>query len=367
MNSRGATRWALIGLFVHVLLTAAFLARAGGNPQYFVHFGEDAAVISFAQHVLGKDLLIPHTDGHDGQAFWLLARDPLLLEGKAVLASSLDRPAYRAQRILYPALAAPWRFAGETGLLWGLLATNLAVVFGGGRLAAALANELRAAGRASLSFALNPGVILATLFSLADALALALLLAATLALMRRRFALAVACGALGVLTKESTLIGLAGFALLAPRLPTRWRVLLVLIPAGAATAWALYVRWRLGWPAAQIQEFDLPFRGYLEAWQRGWSPIGNWYDAVPAFALLPLAALGLLRWHRRRSLILAGGVPFLALVPFLSAQVLDLSGNSLRVLAPSLTLIILDYFAELGGEARALPRLEAAPSLPVDS
>lgn len=324
--------------------------RADGNPQFFVHFGREASVLPFARQVLGADLLTPHSDGHDGQAFWLLARDPLLLHGKEVLAPNLDRPAYRAQRIIYPLLASPWRLAGETGLLWGLLATNLGVVLVGGLVACWLTTAVGAPLRASLAFALSPGVLLASLFSLSDGLALALLLGTTLALVRQRYAIAVLCGIAGALTKESTLIALAGFALLAPRIPLRRRVLLVAIPATTATAWAIYARWRLGWPPSQIEEFALPFWGYVDAWRRGWSPVGNWSDAVLAFALLPLAVFGFVRWRARRSLLLAGALPFLALVPFLSAQVLDLAGNSLRVMTPSFTLMILDYYAELGGD-----------------
>ncbi len=350
MGSRAMRRWALAGLSVHLVLATAFLARAGGNPQYFVHFGREASVLPFARELLGADLLTPHADGHDGQAFWLLARDPLLLEGKEVLAPNLDRPAYRAQRIVYPLLAAPWRLAGETGLLWGLLATNLGVVLFGGLVACSLATAVGAPLRASLVFALSPGVVLASLFSLSDGLALALLLGTTLALVRQRYAIAVLCGVVGVLTKESTLIALAGFALVAPRIPLRTRVLLVVAPAAAGATWALYARWRLGWPPSQIEEFALPFWGYADAWRRGWSPVGNWSDAVLAFALLPLAAFGFVRWRARRTLLLAGAIPFFALVPLLSAQVLDLAGNSLRVMTPPIALMLLDYYAELGGD-----------------
>lgn len=347
--SRRGARWALVGFFAHVVLVAAFLVRTGGNPQFFIHFGDEGSVLPFAKQVLGPDLLVPHVDGHDGQAFWLLARDPLLVHGKDILAPNLDRPAYRAQRIGYPLLAAPWRLGGEAALLWGLLATNLAVVLAGGLVAAALARSAGGAPRASLAFALSPGVLLATMFSLSDALALALLLGTALAVARRRPASAVACGVLGVLTKESALIGIAGFALLTPRLPIRTRALLLAAPAAAAGAWALYVRWRLGWQDTQIQEFGLPFWGYVDAWRRGWSRVGNWSDAVIAVALIPIAIVGVRRWRSRRTLLLAGAVPFLALVPFLSAQVLDLADNSLRVLTPSITLMVLDYYAELGG------------------
>lgn len=350
VGSRAARRWALLGLSVHLLLVSMFLVRAGGNPQYFVHFGVEASYAPFARQVLGDPLLTPHSDGHDGQAFWLLARDPLLLHGGDVLVRFLDRPAYRAQRIFYPLLASPWRLAGETGLLWGLLATNLALVFGGGLVACSLAEASGAPSRAGLAFSLSPGVLGATIFSLSDTLALALLLGTMLALLQGRRTVAVACAVLGVLTKESTIIGLVGLAALAPRVPLRTRVLLLLVPASAASGWALYARWRLGWPPSQLEEFAVPFCGYLDAWRRGWSPVGNWFDAVLAFALLPLALLGILRWRSRRSLFMAGAVPFFSLVPFLSAQVLDLAGNSLRVMTPAITLLVLDYYAGLGGD-----------------
>lgn len=361
MSLRYTARWAATGLSVHVLLVAVFLVLNGGNPQYFVHFGSDSPGILFARHVLGDDLLTPHTDGHDGQAYWLLARDPLLIHGPEILARNLDRPAYRAQRIGYPMIASPWLLVGETGLLWGLLATNLAVIFAGGALTTILAKTVGAPPRASLAFALNPGVLIATLFSLSDALALTLLLGTTLALLRQRHGLAVVCGVLGVLTKESNLIGLAGLAVLAPRLPARMRVLLLATPLAFAAGWGVYARWRLGWPPPQIQEFGMPFWGFVDAWRRGWSPMGNWLDALAAFTLLPVALVGILRWRSRRSLLLAGSVPFLALVPFLSAQVLDLAGNSLRVLAPSLTLMAIDYYSELG-RRQALNAVWSAPS-----
>lgn len=344
-------QWPLAGLLVHVVLVVALLARADGNPQFFVHFGQEGSVVPMAKRVLGDDILIPHVDGHDGQAFWLLARDPLLVHGKEFLAPYLDRPTYRAQRIGYPLLAAPWRLGGETALLWGLLATNLAVILVGGLVARSLVAHLGGASRGSLAFALCPGVLLATLFSLSDALALALLLATALAMTRRRIGVAVACGVLAALTKESALLGLAGFAFLTPRLPARTRALLFAAPAAAAAAWALYVRWRLGWQvAAPVHELAPPFWGYLDAFRRGWSPIGNWSDAFVAFALVPFAVFGIGRWWSRRTLLLAGGVPFLLLVPFLSAGILDLANNSLRAVTPSLTLMVLDYYAELGGD-----------------
>ena len=47
----------------------------------------------------------------------------------------------------------------------------------------------------------------------------------------------------------------------------RWAI--VVIPALAALGWAVYVRWRLGWPASDIEEFTpVPLWGYVDAYRR---------------------------------------------------------------------------------------------------
>jgi hypothetical protein len=205
--------------------------------------------------------------------------------------------------------------------------------------------------RASLGFALCPGVVVATLFDIADGLAVAALLATLVGVQRGRTGLAVSAAAIAVLAKEPMLLGIAGVAALAPAIERRTRVLLALVPATVVIGWGLYARWRLGWLPTGVVEFDLPFGGYVEAWRRGWSPVGNWADAVCAFALLPIAILGTRWWIARRSLLLAAAMPFLWLVPFLGAPVLDLSVNSLRAIAPAVTLLVIDGYA-----AYAAPR-----------
>ena len=89
-------------------------------------------------------------------------------------------------------------------------------------------------------------------------------------------------------------------------------LLLVAIPGAVAVAWAVYVRWRLGWPATSVQEFTAPLYGYVDAWRRGWSKAGNWGDAVGAIALVPFAAATVVRWWQRRpsSLLLDAALPF---------------------------------------------------------
>ena len=126
-DRRDALRLALFaagGALVFVLV----LAASQGGPQWFVHFGRsEAATTPYAREVLGDDLLTPEEQGHDGAMFWMLARDPLLLDAE-IMATHVDRPVYRSQRMLYPLVSAPWRLLGESGLFWGLVLTNVALI-----------------------------------------------------------------------------------------------------------------------------------------------------------------------------------------------------------------------------------------------
>ncbi|MDQ6696380.1 MAG: hypothetical protein M3Z46_02845 [Actinomycetota bacterium] len=335
---------ALVGLGLHLALVGGLLVEHG-DAAWFVHFGNRATrIVGLARREIGPAVLVPHVNGHDGQSFWVLARDPLLLDGKQDTAL-LDRPSYRAQRMLYPTLASPFRYAGERQLLWGLIAVNLAAVALGTYATARLAAALRAPPLVGLAFALNPAVVVAVVADVADALALAALMAAVLLAVRGRWVSAVVMGVAAALSKEVMVLSLLCVAIGAVGATRRVRLLFVGVPSCAVAIWALYARWRLGWPATSVQEVSWPFVGYVQAWRHDWAPVGNWYDAVVAFALLPAAAMVIYRWWQRRSLLMAAALPFALLVPFMTAQVLNVAINSLRVFGPALTLTTIDVFA----------------------
>jgi len=187
----------------------------------------------------------------------------------------------------------------------------------------------------------------------ADALALAALVGVALAVHRRRWGWAVAAGVGAVLAKDVTGAALAALVLLWPvagAVRRRWAI--VVVPALAASGWAVYVRWRLGWPARDIEEFTpVPLWGYVDAYRRGWSRHGNWGDAVFSAFLLLTAGVVILRWWRRRNVEMTMALPFALLVPFLTATVTDLAINSFRVIAPALTFLVIDGYAEAAASA----------------
>lgn len=323
-------------------VVVVIMATSQGGPAYFIQLGDKSRALEFAREKLGEDVPTPLADGHDGESYWLLSRDPTL-SGGPDLARLLNRPTYRAQRILYPALASPWRIGGERALVWGLVITNLAVVAVGTYLTGATTRQSGSRLTAYL-FAANPVVWLALLFDFADGLALAGLVGVFLALRRGRPGIAALSGVAAALAKESSLFGLAGLAILGRGLSLRQRAL-VAIPAGsAALLWRFYVISRPGFSAdAQIEEFALaPFSGFQEAWRFGWSPGGAWVHATLSLALIPVAIGVVAAWWRwRGSWELAAALPFALLVPFLSGQVLDIPINSARAIGPALTLSAL--------------------------
>jgi hypothetical protein len=354
-TTRVALRWATAGLLVNLVICGAFLAANRWNPQWFIHFGSETKAVELGRAVLGPDVAVPHKDGHDGREFWVIARDPLILH-PTLEKASMDRPAYRYQRIGYPALAAPWRVFGEDGLVWGMLLTNLAVVFVGGYLATMLAMRLGGPPRAGLAFALSPGVIASVTLNVSDALALAGIVGALYFIVVGRHRAAIAAAVVAVLAKEPSLLAFVGVAAFFKDIPRRLRLQLVGIPALAGGLWAAYVRLRIGATGRGSQEFSFPFAGFLDAYHRGWSVAGNWGDAIVALALLPLAVVLAVRWWRRRDLLLCAALPFALIIPFFSAQVLDLADNSIRVLAPAVTLLWLSlYLRRPAGVVTPLP------------
>ena len=336
----------VLGTGILLAMVLFMTVQFPGHPEWFVSFGGQGNYTPYAREVVGEDVLVTLADGHDGQAFWLQARDPALVDSDAV-ADVFDRPVYRAQRMLYPTLAAPFRLGGEQALFWGLVLVNLAVVAGGTYVTARLAVNRGAPAMLGLAFALNPLVIVAVLMDLGDALGLALLMATVLALREDRRRAAVLCAVGAVLAKEVFFLPVAAMALLSvDGLPWRRRAELLVIPAAVAGTWGLYVRWRFDWAATKVGELTaVPLRGFVDAYRFEWSVVHDWNHAIAAAVLLALSAVVAVRWVRRRTLELTAALPFALLVPLLSMGVIVFWMNSIRAFGPALTLLAIDWYA----------------------
>lgn len=335
--ARRAAVMAVVGFGIAVVI----MATAQGGPAYFLQLGPKSPGLATAREVLGDDVPTPVTDGHDGDFFWQLARDPLLRDDDG-LSRTLDRPIYRAQRIAYPLLAAPWRAVGEQALLWGMVLTNVAAVGVGTYLVGRWSAERGGPGLLAYAFAFNPLAWLSVLFDLCDAVALLGLVGALYGFDRRRPGLMVAGAVLGVLAKEPMLLGLAGAALLCRGRDLRERVLLVAPAAVAAGAWRLYVlsRSALG-TDPEVQEFTkVPFAAFRDAWRWGWWPEREWELAVVCLGLLLACLACIWLWARdRHRLELAAALPFALIAPFLSIQVVSLWVNLVRGVGAVLLLV----------------------------
>jgi hypothetical protein len=349
-DNLAAVRASIIGFTAHLIFVASMLAAHQGDPSWFVRFGVDAPQTILGRRVLGEVVTHPG-DGADGQYFWTFARDPFLLHPRET-AAWLDLPVVRAQRLAYPALAAPWRMFGERGVLWGLMLENLAAVAIGSYLTARLATRLGLPARAGLAFAFNPGVIFAMMFDLCDALALAATVGALDAAVSKRRVTMVLFSVLAGLAKEPALLALGAVSFVTgfgakevrPPLDRLTRALLVIPAALAVGAWALYIRIRLEWPPYGVDNFALPFVGFFRAWQMRWAVEGRFLDIFVAGALLVAVGAVIVLFARRRTLLLAAALPYALLVPVLGVPIMLFTNNALRAFAPAFTFLWIEIY-----------------------
>ena len=224
---------------------------AVGIHRQVTHYGHD--LTGFVQF---GSFFAPHThppagavvlsggaaSGYDGQFYYVLARDPLLLHHSTL--ADLGAQAFRANRIGYPALAALVSRGAHVTLPLALLSVNVAVVLA---LTAGFALYLRSRGRSglwALALGLLPGFLLATLRDLTDPLATAAALGGVIAYTRgRRWPAGVLLG-VAVLTRDVMALVVVAVALDGAGRAWRERRVaapVVVIPAIAFVGWRLYV------------------------------------------------------------------------------------------------------------------------------
>ena len=147
------------------------------------------------------------TMGYDGQFAWQIARAPL--EGWQYL----DKPAYRYQRILYPALAGALSFGQSWLLPWILPLINLIAITTGTWITERILAHFKVNGWYALVFGLNIGMLMALRLDLTEPLAFLFFQLGAWLFFREKWASSAAAFALAALGKEVTLVLIAGFGL----------------------------------------------------------------------------------------------------------------------------------------------------------
>lgn len=339
-------RLALAALLIGVGVVLVSLLSHGGDIAGLVKFGSGGHVVDRTAHVeelLGRDVATVDELGHDGSMYFLQAVDPFFLEPDEH-AVHLDRPVYRAQRMLFPTIAGLGGLVPPEPLLWTMALTNVLAIALGTVGTSRLARRLGGSPWFGLAFALNPGILFEFDITGAGILAFAAAIWGTIALEDDRPRTAAAWFTAAVLAREVMFLYLAGVLLLRLWRTRRIPWLVGAAPSIAAGGWALYIRTRLeSHPGVEeVQEFGVPFQGMIGASE-------NWFAnpnemAVLAGVLLVIPIF-VLKVVRRPSYLDAGALGFVVLALLLSRQVWWQFVDITRALAPIFTAYIVTAFA----------------------
>ena len=365
------TRWlkvtiiGVIGMVVAAFFVSRLLVEFDWNPTTTIKFGRELPEqVAYAEDLLGS-VVVADDAGHDGKFYFSQAMDPFYLEPE-VHAVYLDRPTYRAQRMLYPTVAGLAGLLGPTATAWSLIVVNIVAMGLGTAITALLAIEMGISPWFGLAFLLNPGMIVSMNIDSADIVAVAALMAAVLFAMRDRPVATAVALSISALNRETMLLGAIG--LIVFWYVERGRIPRVLFtPFLVVGSWWLYVHWRLDDGLAQdTQAVGLPLQGFVEAVQSWLSTPNSLPDALIGFVLLFASIAIAVRAVRTPTALGAGVAGFALLAVILSEPVWERYFDSARALAPVLTAYVLLATARLVGTSSAgsarLSRVESARS-----
>ncbi|MGD8814014.1 MAG: hypothetical protein PVI78_06015 [Anaerolineales bacterium] len=204
------------------------------------------------------------SQGYDGQFAYYIAIDPNPDE----VASKLDVPAYRYQRILYPLLARGLALGMDELVPWALFLLNLAAHALGTWAVAKWLVSREASASLALVYGLWVGLISSVGLDLNEPLAFALIAGAWWARRTDRYLLGAVLLTLSFFAKETGLIFWAA-ALATDLLQKRWRQSVLWLALGVvvflgwqAWLWVTFGRPGLGAGGAMATPFEwIPFMG----------------------------------------------------------------------------------------------------------
>jgi hypothetical protein len=223
-------------LAITVALALRLLIPNGMDPTVFVAFGDQSPIQTpYGIRHLGS-VTTRHGGGHDGQSFFIQANDPWYLEPE-LHAALLDRPLYRAQRMLFPMVAGGFGLFSPWTVVWAMLVTNVLALAIGAFLAAKLAAVWGGPTWLGLWVPLNVGLLFELDIGGCGILAYTCCLASLYALTRERIWLASVLFAAGALSRETMVAFAVGVFFLWWLEGRRALWPIVLTPLGAMAVW----------------------------------------------------------------------------------------------------------------------------------
>lgn len=210
----------------------------------------------------------PNSDGFDGQFYYRLALDPLASR-QTDYGITLDVPALRHQRILYPLLAKVLSLGSPRLLPWAMIFVNFSALCLLGWLGGLYARSLQKHALWGIFLPLYPGSLLTLTRDLVELSEVALVVGSLLLVRRGRHAPATLLLALAVLAKETALLVAVGAALVyaADRLKgraarVRWHYFAA--PLAVFLLWqaALFYNWGEVPVFAGRVNLGAPFKGF---------------------------------------------------------------------------------------------------------
>ena len=298
---------ALLVIVAYLAITMVVLRTFDYNPTGPIRIGDMLP----ADRFWTDQTLVQPGVGYDGQWFFYLAHDPLLLTPEPE--TFLDLPAYRYARIVYPALAWALALGQPAAIPWSLLAVNLLAVLAGTLAALDIVRQLRANRWLAVGYAFSPPVLIGVSASLAEPTALALVAAGLALALRGRHWASGLMLMLAVLAREPSILVPLGFGLY---LLARWnwrQATAYLLPLGVPVLWHLSILLRLGTlPSAQSPtNFGVPFGGayYRLGLLLGWHApmlgeplptVNIWPEVVIILTSAAIILIGLTKVLERR-------------------------------------------------------------------
>jgi hypothetical protein len=348
----------LIGLGIGLYTSGLILAGSEWNPSVFLKFPESRPEqMDYATGMLGR--IVPAVgEGHDGKYYFIQAMDPFYLEPESH-ARMLDRPSYRAQRMLYPTLGGGFGLFPPLFTAWALWGINLAALGLGGWLTARLASEIGLSPWLGVLFFLTPGVLISSLIDTGDVLGMLFFVAGALMIMRRRYARAGLLLVLAALSRETMLLAAAGAVAWAWRTEKRVPPILGL-PFVVTAGWWVFLRFRIGYLDDSVQDLanvGVPLNGFYEALQVWASSPGAIEHMLFGVLLMVLSLLVVRRAWLTPSVLGYMTASFALVAITMTVEVWSAYFDSTRALIPVIPAFVLMVLAQ----AREI-RMGGAPS-----